>query len=186
MFNKKAAQSRKRPDIILATLALQPGQFIADLGSGGGYFCYRFAEAVGNKGRVYALDIELDFLAYIKEQAEKLHFDNLLTVPVKDIDRVLTPRSLDWLFLRNVFHHLNDRVSLLVKFSLFLKAGGRVAIVEHKPGFTLFDLRRPFGHYVKPETITKEMETAGYRLKTRHENIPGYSFLIFELADIRK
>jgi arsenite methyltransferase len=38
MFNKKASDPKNKPDQILEILALQPGQTIADVGAGGGYF----------------------------------------------------------------------------------------------------------------------------------------------------
>lgn len=181
MFNRKAAQARKRSDLILSTLALQPGQFIADLGAGGGYFSFQFAKVVAGSGRVYAIDIEPDFLAYIQEQARIKQIMNLMTVPVSDIDHVLPDHALDWLFLRNVFHHLDNRILFLDKFRKYMKPDGRAAIIEHKPGITFFDLRRPFGHYVKPEKIVQEMTEAGYRFSDRYQNIPGYSFLIFDV-----
>jgi len=181
MFNRTAAQARKRPDVILSTLALRPGQAIADLGSGGGYFCFRFADAVGGQGRVYAIDVETDFLAFIRERAREKQIANVVTVPIPDVDRVLPLEALDWLFMRNVFHHLDGRAALLRGYRRFLKPSGRVAIVEHKPAFTIFDLRRPFGHYVKPEKIIMEMEEAGYRAAARHDTLPGYSFTIFGL-----
>jgi ubiquinone/menaquinone biosynthesis C-methylase UbiE len=116
MFNRKAARSRNRPDIVMATLDLQPGQAIADLGSGGGYFCFRFADAVGSQGRIYAIDVETDFLAFIQAQALEKGVAHLITVPLADARRIIPRQSLDWLFLRNVYHHLDDRTVLLGEY----------------------------------------------------------------------
>jgi len=52
MFNKKASDPRNKPDQIIEAIALKPGQSIADIGSGGGYFSLRFAEMIGKEGRV--------------------------------------------------------------------------------------------------------------------------------------
>ena len=62
MFNKKASDPKNKPDQIIETLGLQPGQTIADIGAGGGYFSLRFADAVGRKGVVYAIDTNPEFL----------------------------------------------------------------------------------------------------------------------------
>ena len=43
---------------VVTALGLAPGQKIADLGAGGGYFSFRLAEAVGPTGKLYALDID--------------------------------------------------------------------------------------------------------------------------------
>ncbi len=45
---------------------------IADLGSGSGYFTRRFAEAVTASGKVYAVDVEPEMLAYAKESLTRL------------------------------------------------------------------------------------------------------------------
>jgi predicted methyltransferase len=39
---------------------------IADIGAGGGYYCFRFAKLVGDKGRVYAADLNQDYLQLIE------------------------------------------------------------------------------------------------------------------------
>jgi arsenite methyltransferase len=42
MFNKKASNPKNKPDEIINNLKILPGQHIADKGSGGGYFSFRF------------------------------------------------------------------------------------------------------------------------------------------------
>jgi len=54
---------KSKPDQILEAIALKPGQNIADIGSGGGYFSLRFAKIVGQEGKIYAVDANQDFLA---------------------------------------------------------------------------------------------------------------------------
>ncbi|RLE07622.1 hypothetical protein DRJ00_07785, partial [Candidatus Aerophobetes bacterium] len=71
MFNKKASNPKNKPDQILEAIALKPGQSIADIGAGGGYFSLRFAEMVGKKGKVYALDTNPGFLEFIKNSAKE-------------------------------------------------------------------------------------------------------------------
>ncbi|MFH1577095.1 MAG: class I SAM-dependent methyltransferase [Candidatus Margulisiibacteriota bacterium] len=56
MYNKKAASKKSKPEEILKVLNQKPGQKIADIGSGGGYFTLRFAEAIGDQGKVCAID----------------------------------------------------------------------------------------------------------------------------------
>ena len=51
MFNRKAANPKNKPDQIFDAIGLKPGQSVADIGSGGGYFSLRFAAAVGETGK---------------------------------------------------------------------------------------------------------------------------------------
>ncbi|MGH7887023.1 MAG: methyltransferase domain-containing protein, partial [Candidatus Binatia bacterium] len=48
----------QQPDRVIATLKLRPGDQVADLGAGGGYFTFKLAKAVGPTGKVYAVDID--------------------------------------------------------------------------------------------------------------------------------
>src|SRR5260370_36463777 len=59
------------PSEVLAALGLKPGEVVADIGAGSGYFTMRFARAVGPEGRVYAVDIAARVLEYLKKEARK-------------------------------------------------------------------------------------------------------------------
>lgn len=178
MFNKKASDPRNKPDQILKALELRQGQNVADIGAGGGYFCLRFAEAVGIKGKVYAADTNPRFLGFIKNGAREKRLNNVKTILVVGEDLALPERGLDLVFMRNVCHHLINRVEYFRKLKRFLKPKGRVAIVEYKRAKP-FTFRGMFEHYVPRETIVKEMKGAGYRLENEYNFLPDQSFAIF-------
>ena len=54
--------------LILDALALQTGQVVADIGCGPGSMLYPFADLVGTSGKVYAVDVDPDAIAYIKRR----------------------------------------------------------------------------------------------------------------------
>lgn len=110
MFNRKASDPRNKPDQILEALELRQGQNVADIGAGGGYFCLRFAEAVGRKGKVYAVDTNLGFLEFIENNVKERGLDNVEAILVAGEDLALPEESLDLIFMRNVYHHLTNRV----------------------------------------------------------------------------
>jgi len=178
MFNKKASDPRNKPDRILEALELRQGQNVADIGAGGGYFCLRFAEAVGKKGKVYAVDTNLGFLEFIENSAKKRGLGNVETILVAGEDLALPERSLDLVFMRNVCHHLTNRVEYFKKLRRFLKPKGRIAIIEYKHAKP-FTFRGIFGHYVPRETIKEEMKEAGYRVERELDFLPEQSFTIF-------
>ena len=47
---------RRRPDLIIAALKLDPGVRLADVGADRGYFTFRFAKAFGASGVVFAVE----------------------------------------------------------------------------------------------------------------------------------
>lgn len=180
MFNKKAAAKQSRPDNIIEKLALGPGMRVADIGSGGGYFALRFADAVGPGGTVYAVDTNEEFLGYIKK--------NALAKGLQQVKTVLTPgdvvplpdQSLDLLFSRNAYHHLEDRANYFSQLKKLLKPSGKLVIIEHK-GSGLFSWHRWFGHHTPKSLIINELEQAGFRLVNDHSDLPKQHFLEFAL-----
>jgi ubiquinone/menaquinone biosynthesis C-methylase UbiE len=178
MFNRKASDPKNKPDRILEALALQRGQMVADIGAGGGYFSLRFAEAVGKDGRVFAVDINPKFLEFINDCAKKGGLDNVETILVAGENLALPKRSLDLIFMRNVCHHLQDRVEYFRKLRRFVKPNGRIAVIERAKPLTLHGM---FGHYVPRETIIKEMKEAGFLVNQEFDFLHGQSFTIFVL-----
>jgi len=178
MFNKKASDPRSKPDQIIEAIALSPGKSIADIGSGGGYFSLRFAKIVGEEGRVYAVDTKPEFLEYIKHSAKEEGLDNVIPILVSGDKIDLPEKSLDLIFMRNVTHHIPNRVEYFKNLKRFLKPDGRIAIIEYKKG-KIFTFRGLFGHYVPKETIVQEMEEAGYLLEKEFNFLPEQHFTIY-------
>ena len=180
MFNKKASNPKSKPDQILEALALQPGQTIADIGSGGGYFSLRFAEDIERQGKVYAVDTNPEFLEFISSSAKEKGLGNIETILATENDLDLPERSLDLVFIRNVYHHLSNRVKYFRNLSGALKSEGEVVIIDYT-GSGFFSFHRLSGHYTSKETIVGEMEKAGYELVQEYDILPKQYFLVFTL-----
>lgn len=110
MFNRKASNPKSKPNEIIEALALRQGQNVADIGAGGGYFSLRLANAVGDEGRVYAVDTNPGFLEFIRNSAKEKGLNNVETIPATKDNLPLPERSLDLVSMRNVCHHLPSRV----------------------------------------------------------------------------
>jgi len=184
MLNKKASDPKNKPDQIIEAIALKHGQSIADIGSGGGYFSLRFAKMVGKEGRVYAVDIKPEFLEYVKNSAREEGLDNVIPMLVSGDKLDLPEKGLDLIFMRNVTHHIPNRVEYFKSLKRFLKPNGRIVIIEYKKG-KIFTFRRLFGHYVPKETIIQEMEEAGYLLKREFDFLPEQHFTIYAVKNER-
>ena len=106
--------------------------------------------------------------------------DNVETVLVTEDSLTLPEKSLDLVFMRNVTHHIPNRVEYFGKLKALLKPEGRIAIIEYRRGGR-FSFRRMFGHYVPREIIIEEMSKAGYRLEEDLDFLSEQSFTIFSL-----
>jgi len=181
MFNKKASNPKNKPDEIIKNLKIFSGQHIADIGSGGGYFSFRFAKLVGNKGKVYSIDTNKDLLELISNNGKQQEQSNIITILATEKNIPLPEGAIDLIFMRNVYHHLQNRIDYVKKLKKMLKSNGKVVIIEYKKKDRSFGFHRPSGHYVIPEVIIREMETAGYQVEKQHFFLPEQSFTVFSL-----
>jgi len=168
--------SWQQPGRVIDALDISPGQSVADLGSGGGYFTFRLADAVGADGRVFAADVDAGMNERLAGLAVERGAQNVEVV-LADFDDPKLPQPVDLIFTSNTYHHIEDRVAYFARARQYLKPGGRLAILEYKRhGF----LQRFLGHSTDDDVIRTELERAGYRLVAAHDFIEKQSFLIFD------
>jgi arsenite methyltransferase len=162
----------------LRVLELRLGQKVADIGAGGGYFALQFAKTIGNGGTVFAVDTNNKRLEIIKNKAKENDLFNVITILAEKDKPTFPIDSLDLIFMRNVCHHLTNRVEYFKHLKNALKIDGKVAIIEYV-GRKRFSFHRLFGHYISKETIIEEMEKAGYKLEKDWDFLPEQSFIMF-------
>ena len=180
LFNKRAAKPKFKADQIMETLALKNGQTIADIGSGGGYFTYKFAKAVGGEGKVYAIDNNQEFLEFIKKEAVKQGLSNIHTVLTTSEHPDLPKHTFDYIFMRNISHHLSDRVEYFKSLKEIIKSDGKIVVIEYdgRGGFSFHNI---YGHFVHKQTLIDEMKQAGYTIYKSFDFLSEQSFTIFTL-----
>jgi len=166
----------QKPDEVIRALSLKPGDRVADLGAGSGYFTFRLARAVGPTGRVYAVDIDPDMIGLLTERAKKEDAPNVEVVAAKPDDPMLAPGSVDLIFTSDAYHHIQNRVAYFSNAAKVLRPGGRIAVLDFNGSTWAV---RSSGHYTPPEQVKKEMIEAGYRLVNEADFLEKQSFLIF-------
>ena len=170
----------QQPDRVLSSLELRPGERVADLGAGGGFFTFRLAKAVGPEGRVYAVDVDEEMLDRLEERAGEEGAENVEVILAKFDDPLLPAEGVDLVFTCNTYHHFEDRSAYFERVRGSLRPGGRVAIIDFN-GTSWFN--KVFGHSTPPETIRSELEAAGYALASEHHYLSRQGFLVFTAAE---
>jgi ubiquinone/menaquinone biosynthesis C-methylase UbiE len=178
MFNKKASDPKNKPDQILEAISLKPGMNIADIGSGGGYFSLRFAKIVGEEGKVYAVDTNSNLLNFVKNSANAKGLDNIIPTIASGDSLNIPKNSLDFIFMRNVTHHLKNRMRYFKDLQKYLKSEGKIIVIEYGRGKP-FSFLRIFKHYVLKEIIQQEMNEAGYIFKKEFDFLQNQHFTIY-------
>ena len=177
-FENPDRDARQKPDHVLAVLDLPDDATVADIGSATGYFPVRFARAVP-QGRVYGLDIEDDMVRYLNQRARREGLTNL-TSHQADADDPNIPQPVDLIFLCNTYHHIGRRVSYFRARLADLRPGGRLVIVDYKPGDLPYG--PPADHKVPPDQVVEELDEAGYRLIAQDDGLEYQFFYIFAPA----
>jgi ubiquinone/menaquinone biosynthesis C-methylase UbiE len=183
MLNKRASKPKNKADQIMETLSLKPGQIVADVGSGGGYFTYRFAKAISDKGKVYAVDTNQEFLAFITKQATEQGLTNIVTRHTASEHPDLPKNTFDFVFMRNVSHHLPNRVEYFQRLKEALKPEGKIVIIEYDGRGGFFSFQRLHHHYVPQNVLLEEMKQAGYSIQKSYNFLSEQSFTIFSIKN---
>ena len=176
-FNRDSWQ---QPDKVIAALNLHPGEVVADLGSGGGYFTFKLARAVAPSGKVYAVDVDKDMIELIAKRLKEESGNNVETILATATDPLLLQTGVDLIFTVNTYHHIADRLAYFANARKYLRPGGRIAIIDLDRRAWLEGL---LGHYTPSETIKREMEQASYTLQQQLDFLDRQSFLIFSLKN---
>lgn len=178
VFGGDAVRDRwQHPERVLAALDLQPGQRVADIGSGNGYFTFHFARAVGPDGKVFAVDIDAEANETVEWQAREQGLHNIATILAATDDPRLPDDGVDLIFLCNTYHHLDDRTEYFRRVRRYLRPGGRLAIVDFRRGGSI--LARLTGHATEINTLRSELEAAGYTVAQQLDFLPWQLFVIF-------
>lgn len=168
----------EQPDKVIATMDLESGDVVADIGSGSGYFTRRLAKAVLPGGKVYGVDIQPEMNAALEENCKKEGIINVEAVLGEEADPKLPPASIDWMLLVDVYHEFQQPKPMLAKILEALKPGGRVALVEYRLlGDTAAHIKQE--HRMSVDQVMAEWEPAGFVLETRHEFLPTQHLFIF-------
>lgn len=166
----------QKPDEVIALLGVDEGAQVADVGAGGGYFTFKLASVVGDTGRVYAVDVDDDMVAYLKKRAEADGVVNIEVIHGEFHDPLLPDGRIDLVLTSNTYHHIEQRSDYFARLLADLAPGGRVAILElNDHGW----FPRTFGHTTPKQTIVDEMTAAGYRLVDDFDIVERQNFLVF-------
>jgi tRNA A58 N-methylase Trm61 len=83
---------------IVAACKLKPGMTVADVGAGTGLFTRKFAVAIGEQGKVFAVEIAPAFLKHIEKTCQEAKIKNVQMILCDQFSTKLPPNSVDLVF----------------------------------------------------------------------------------------
>lgn len=187
IFNNPNRVLWEHTDEMLKFCDIKPGEKIADIGCGGGYFTWQFSKAVGKKGKVIATEINEGAMSYLKEFVDKNHIRNIQPRLAKMNDACLKRHSVDTIYMCSAYHAVYITNIEFVKDMFIaslhkaLRKNGRLIIVDNavtEPGVPPY-----YGPGIRQELIISQLSHYGFHLEGKWEGTPQRFALIFRRDD---
>jgi SAM-dependent methyltransferase len=157
-FDDPARDAWQRPAEVMELLRIEPGSVVADLGAGTGYFVSWLSRAVGQQGKVLALDVEPKMVDFLAKRAQQQGLGNVQPRLVPFDDPQLQPGSVSRVLIVNTWHHIDERSRYAAKLAPALAANGEIWVVD----YTLDSPDGPPARYrLSPEQVVKELQGGG-------------------------
>lgn len=176
-LDRPEREREERPDLVIQAMDLRPGQVVADLGAGSGYFTFRLAAQVGNSGKVLGVDIQDAMLATIRHRAAAMGVTNVEEIKGTDTDPKLPANGVDQVLMVDVYHELAYPYEVMTNVRTALKPGGHVVFVEYRkedPRIPIKEL-----HKMSVAQLTREMNAVGLVHLRTVETLPAQHIVIF-------
>ena len=120
--------SWNNPQQIVAAVEVRPGERVAEIGCGTGWFTFELERAVRPRGMVYALDTQPAMLQILRARRES--WERILTLPCGENDFELDDGEVDVVFHANALHECHEPERHLREVHRVLKQGGRAVVIE--------------------------------------------------------
>ncbi len=182
------ALNPKRPTwentpVIISHLGNLSGKTVADIGSGSGFFSYKFSNMVGSSGKVYALELKDEHIERLNAFIEETGISNISVVKGKE-DVLQLPEQVDVMFMCSLYHIMygvisdSDRDTYLKTLASLLKPDGELVVVDNGP---VDDDTLPYhGPYISRELIEYQLSFYGFELTEYVQVIPQRYMLKFK------
>src|SRR5215831_13177177 len=95
IFDSPGRDQRLHINRVMDILGIAPGNGVADLGAGSGWFAVRAARRVGPSGTVYAVDINPEAIRYVDRRVHNESLPNVRTILSKPDDPMLPKDAVD-------------------------------------------------------------------------------------------
>ncbi len=184
LFNNPKREEWEKTSKIMQCLDFKPGESVADVGCGSGYYSVKFSKLVGDRGKVYAIDIKDDHVTFINNYIKDQKINNIETIKSKEND-ICLDKQVDHVFMCSLYHSIYgvssepDRAKFIESIKKVLKKGGTFIVVDNGP---VNDNTLPYhGPYITKELIIYQLGFYGFTLEKFDQTIAQRYVLTFRL-----
>jgi SAM-dependent methyltransferase len=171
-------------DRLAALAGLAPGQTVAEIGAGTGRFATAIARRVGAAGRVYATELNPERRRAIADRVASEGLRNVTIVDAAADTTNLPDGCCDLVFLRNVYHHIQQPERFASSLARAVKPNGALVVIDFEPGALWLHGGRPGeagrrpGHGVGRPAAIVELRSAGFEVRQEVPQWGGPMWLV--------
>lgn len=178
-------EAEQKPRELIAAIGVKPGDVIADIGTGVGFMIPYFLEAIGPQGKLYAEDIQQDFLDQVEAHKSEQRWTNVETILGGQVDPKLPQSAIDVAFILDAYHHFEQPQDTIRAIARALKTDGRLVVVDfyksrsregRDPDWAKNHIR------ADRDEFRAEIEEAGLEFVKTFDHLPHQYALIFKKA----
>ncbi|MCK7578296.1 MAG: methyltransferase domain-containing protein [Chromatiales bacterium] len=184
LFNNPRRDDWEQSPKIMERLPLKAGDRVVDIGSGPGFYSFKFAERVGPTGQVLAFDTKDSHVEYLNGLADKWGLKQVVgAVSATDGFEIPEPGTADMVFMCSLYHILYgvssqaERDGMIAGILKALKPDGRLVVVDNGP--VEAGLLPYHGPYIRQELIASQLKAYGFKLEAGEQVIPQRYLMVF-------
>ncbi len=180
---RRVREEEEGPGKMRDQLQVKPGMAVCDMGCGNGYHTLPLAEMVGEKGKVFAVDVQPQMIEMLKANIAAKGIKNIEPINGLYHDPKLPPNSCDMILLVDVYHEFSHPVQMLTSMHTALKTDGQIVLVEFRAEDDTVPIKPE--HKMSKEQINKEMNANGFKLVREFDGLPWQHLMFFGKAETK-
>jgi len=111
-------------------MKLEPGDWVADIGSRNGFYLKHLLNLVGDSGHIFAVDVDSDGLQGLHHNLSEWQQYNVSPIYSIETNPLLPANAFNAVFIRNAYHEFSEPTEMLLHVKRSLKSDGRVIISD--------------------------------------------------------
>lgn len=163
-------------DRVMDILKISGDKTVADIGAGSGWFTVRAAKRT--TGKVFAVEINQEYIDHIKKRAAREKLTNITTVLSKFDDPTLPKESVDAVLILKTYHEIEKPITFMKNLRSALNKGALVGIIDKNGSGD--------DHGLDRDKVVAELARAGFSLKEEHDFVKdGMDYFLVFVAEGR-
>lgn len=121
---------------------VKKGMHVMDVGCGMGFFSIGMARLIGDKGRVFSVDLQSKMLETTAKRARRAGVDQVIELHQCTPDRLGIDEDVDFILAFYMVHEVNDQGDFFRQLKSRLRPGGRILVAEPRFHVSATDFQR--------------------------------------------